>query len=80
MNDFAHKGCWAGLRASISWCLQMAVDFLQLRESCMERVGWKMPVVHLPESKSAKLSTIWDLFGEAGKDSSIWEMVGLEQH
>lgn len=48
----------------------MTVAFLQLKGSCVERVEWKMPVMYLPELKSAKLSTVRDLSGEAGEDSS----------
>lgn len=34
----------------------------------MKRGGWKVAVMYLPELKVAKLSTVWDLFGEAGRD------------
>lgn len=62
--------------------LQMTVAFLQMKESCTERVGWKMPLRYLPEFTSAKLSTVWDLFGEAGKDILHFGrgMAGLERH
>lgn len=34
----------------------------------MKRGGWKVAVMYLPEPEVAKLSTVWDLFGEAGRD------------
>lgn len=86
LNDLAHKACWVRLRASISQYLQMTVGccfFLQLKESCIERVGWKTPVMHLAEFKCAELSAAWDLFGEGGKDSSptlSQGMAGLQEH
>lgn len=55
-------------RASSSLAPETDRDFFEPKESCMKRGGWKVAVMYLPEPEVAKLSTVWDLFGEAGRD------------
>lgn len=44
-------------RASTSLAPEPDRNLFELNESCIKRVGWKIPVLYLPEPEVAKLST-----------------------
>lgn len=70
MNDLAHEGGELRPGASSSLAPETDRDFFEPKESCIKRGGWKVAVMYLPEPEVAKLSTVWNLFGEAGRDLS----------
>lgn len=58
----------AEARASSSLAPETNSGFSELKQSCIKRGGWKIPVLYLPAPEVAKLSTVWALLGEAGRD------------